>query len=756
MIICRSCLTRCSWLRSSVSVAAFAVLLIALATKVPQVVTADDAADARTSDPRLQAPGDLDGYFPFTPAASPQEWETRKTALRRQMLLACGLWPMPSRPAITATVHGKVERDDYSVERVFFESSPGLYVTGSLYRPHANTAVAAIKDGKRPAILCPHGHWNNGRFHDHGEAGIMRELENGAEKFYSGRHPLQARCVQLARMGCIVFHYDMLGYADSVPVTYQMAHRFAKQRPHLNRPGRWGLFSPQAESRLVNIMGLQTWNSLRAVDWISQLTDVDTNRLGVTGASGGGTQSFMLAALDERIDAAFPAVMVSTAMQGGCTCENACYLRTGTGNVEMAALVAPRPLGLSAADDWTKELETKGLPELKQHYKMLGVANRIEGRYFPFKHNFNAVSRAMMFRFFNRHFDLQVTNVGERDYEPLTQAEMTVWNDEHAKPSSTEDDEVRAIAAFYKQARQPLAKLEGFSSRQEFDAWRNTVQTALGTMLCRSLPVAEELEFETLDETDRESFIEYRGLLHHTKDGDRLPTVFLLPAKWNRDVVVLVSEAGKSTYFLDDGSPTAELAGYLKAGYAVATFDMLHQGELTADGKTLTAWPKVKNPREFAGFTLGYNCPVFADRVHDVLKMVTFCKHHKSNPDHVHLVSVDGAGLVATVAGTLAGKNTDTLAVDTLGERFDDLDNIRDINLWPGAVKYGDVPAFLALNAPRPLWLAGEDGEVSKLAQRAFTTLNAAAKIITPNADSVKNATQRHAAVRSWLQSQAH
>ena len=127
----------------------------------------------------------------------------------------------------------------------------------------------------------------------------------------------------------------------------------------------------------------------------------------MTGASGGGTQTFILCGDRPRPAVAFPAVMVSTAMQGGCTCENAALLRVGTGNIEFAALIAPRPLGMTGADDWTKELATKGLPELKQHYTMLGVPELVMAKVHPqFGHNYNYVSREVMYHWFNKHLKL--------------------------------------------------------------------------------------------------------------------------------------------------------------------------------------------------------------------------------------------------------------------------------------------------------------------------------------------------------------
>ena len=376
----------------------------------------------RPRDVRLGPLRTLDSEFPFQEVSSPEEWAARAEELRRRVRVATGLWPPPTRTPLRAIVHGPVDRPEYTVEKVFLESLPGHFVTGNLYRPRG-------VEGKRPAVLSPHGHATDGRFQDHGPERVREEIASGAELFeVGGRHPLQARAVQLARMGCVVFQYDMVGYADSV----QLAHHGLGVREEMNTRTRWGFSSPQAELRLQSLMGLQTWNSTRALDFLLSLPDVDPGRVAVEGHSGGGTQTFILAAVDERPSVVFPAVMVSIAMQGGGQCENACYLRVGAGNVDLAALAAPRPLGMTGADDWTLEIEEKGLPELRGLYRMLGAPGNVAARSFPrFGHNYNAVSRAVMYTWLNRHLGLGFAEpIREEDYRPLSREEASVWNTE--------------------------------------------------------------------------------------------------------------------------------------------------------------------------------------------------------------------------------------------------------------------------------------------------------------------------------------
>ena len=253
------------------------------------------------NDIRLGPLKDLDGYFPFTPPQSKAQWGTRAERVRRQILVSQGLWPMPSKTPLNAVIHGKIDRGDYTVEKVFFESAPGFFVTGNLYRPKNVT-------GKAPAVLFAHGHWTDARLSESPDAELRREIADGEERFeQGGRSRFQSMCVQLARMGCVVWQWDMLSDSDSIQFSRQVVHGFAKQRPEMNTSENWGLYSPQAEAHLQSVMGLQTWNSIRSLDFLLTLPEVDPSRIAITGASGGGTQTMLLAAVDPRDQAvAFP------------------------------------------------------------------------------------------------------------------------------------------------------------------------------------------------------------------------------------------------------------------------------------------------------------------------------------------------------------------------------------------------------------------------------------------------------------------
>jgi len=674
-----------------------AILLAASLSAAPRALPPGQLPN----DVRLGPLKDLDGYFPFTPAKSPEDWSRRAGRVRRQILVSQGLWPMPTKTPLNPVIHGKIDRGDYTVEKVHFESIPGFYVTGNLYRPKNSR-------GRVPGVLCPHGHWNEGRFLDSGVDGVKKQIADGAERFEEGgRSVLQSRCVQLARMGCAVFHYDMIGYADSLQIPMEIAHGFKKQRPEMNATENWGLFSPQAESHLQSVMGLQTWNSIRALDFLAGLPDVDPDRIACTGASGGGTQTFILSAIDPRVKVAFPAVMVGTAMQGGCTCENACDLRIGTGNVEFAALFAPEPLGMTAADDWTKEMPTRGFPQLHEHYAMMGGPDNVSlTPLLQFPHNYNFPSRAAMYHWLNRHLKLGLSEpITETDYRRLTREEMSVWDAQHPKPAGGPEFERKLLNWLTADTAKQLT--EAKKSPAQF---QQLIAGAIAVLIGRNLSEVGDVIWDQKVKNDRGAWIEMAGVLRNTTHGEELPTVFLYPKEWKGRTVIWLDGAGKSGLFTDADSsePKPEVRKLIDAGATVVGVDLLYQGEFLKEGKPLTQTRRVENPREAASYTLGYNHSLFAQRVHDILTVVRFVSAHEKKSERIDLVGLDTAGPWVAAALTQAGDAVHGAAFDTGGFRFGNVGDVRDLNLLPGGAKYGDLPGMIALRGKAKVLAMGE------------------------------------------------
>ena len=634
-------------------------------------------------------------YFPFNSDGPPilEGWVQRKEAVRDRILLACGLLPLPTKTPLNAVIHGRIERDDYTVDRVFFESFPGHYVCGNLYLPKTPP-----KDGKMPGIICPHGHWPNGRFMDLGAGtpAAKEQLAIGAERWESGaRSPLQARCVQLARMGCAVFFYDMLGYADSIQI---VEHR-SSRRPDLcgTEPGTFGLCSPMADLRLESNFGLQTWNGLRALDFILSVPGVDPARISCTGASGGGTQTLILAAIDDRLATAFPCVMTSTSMQGGCLCENACYLRINQGNIDLAANFAPKPMGMTAANDWTKELATKGFPDLKMVWTKLGQPNNIMATFnIHWQHNYNHVSRTTMYGFMNKHFKLGFSDpVLEREFVVSTPQELTVWTAEHPKPTGDKIGGAHEKAVLKHWSEDSDALLKGN---------KEILAKAWSIIIGRAMPAAADVTFEPGKKEDKGGYSHAVDTAHYTKENEQVPVTFFSPTTdWNGTIVLWLTAQNVK-------EPDAPMKKLLDKGIAIAI------PELYLPGATLAPWNPVKSKDQTKHdewqwspcFTYGYNPPLVVRRVHDGMTTVATLKNQAHKPKRIILAAGDGMGAVGALAAAALKDGIDGAVIDTEGFRFAALSDPMHPQFVPGAVKYGDMPGLLSLCDPAKLTVLGE------------------------------------------------
>ena len=352
------------------------------------------AQDLPKMDLRWSEIRHLDLTYDFAGYRSREEWMDRAARLKKQILVSAGLWPLPAKAPIKATIFGKVDRGDHTVEKVYFESYPGFYITGNLYRPK-NVA------GKIPAVLCPHGHWTYGR------------LEN--QQLNSG----PARAASFARQGYVAFAHDMVGYNDSAAIS----HRFAAGHKE-NVVDREALWS-------VNLLGLQLWNSIRSIDFLLTLPEVDPERIACTGESGGGTQTFLLAAVDDRVKLSAPVNMVSFLMQGGSVCENSPNLRIDTNNVEIAGLMAPRPMMMvSATGDWTKNTMISEFPAVRGIYKLFNAEDRLKAIQIDAAHNYNQPSREAVYGWFAHWFlgRAETTPIRERGGVVATLNELLVFS----------------------------------------------------------------------------------------------------------------------------------------------------------------------------------------------------------------------------------------------------------------------------------------------------------------------------------------
>jgi len=326
-----------------------------------------------------------DTHFTMPAYRTLAEWEAHKQKLRAQILFAAGLIPSPNKNPLNPVIFGRIEHSDYSIEKVYLETLPGYYLCGNLYRPRGRA-------GKLPGVLAPHGHWDYGRLEHQPLISV----------------PL--RCINLAKQGYVAFSYDMVGYNDTI----QTPHDFGSPREQL-----WG-FGP---------LGLQLWNSIRALDFLESLPDVDPERLAVTGESGGGTQTFLLAAIDDRVKYDAPVNMISAIMQGGGQCENAPGLRVDTFNVEIGAMMAPRPmLMVAATGDWTKNTPREEYPAVRSIYELYGKADNLEMVQIDAPHNYNQASREAMYSFFGKRILGGTNEVQEaRGVHVEKLQDMLVW-----------------------------------------------------------------------------------------------------------------------------------------------------------------------------------------------------------------------------------------------------------------------------------------------------------------------------------------
>jgi dienelactone hydrolase len=536
------------------------------------VIAACFAAQAQipAQDARNINPPNTDTHFAPKAYASLAEWQARKEFLRKQVLSAAGLMPLFPKSDLHPQIFGRIEHPDYSVEKVLLETLPGYYLGGNLYRPRRPAPPNGF-----PGVVSPHGHWAYGR------------LENTAIA------SVPARAITLARQGYVVFTYDMVGYNDTIQTPHDFGDKPVEQL--------WA-FGP---------LGLQLWNSIRSVDFLQSLPGVDPNRIGVTGASGGATQTLLLSAVDDRIQFSAPANMVSFIMQGGSLCENAPNLRLDTTNVEFAAMMAPRPMFMAAATgDWTRNMLTEEYPAVRAIYDLYGKGDDVEATLLDAPHNYNQANREAMYAFFGKHI------LGEKDAARLKERSFTV-------------EKLQDLLILHNRTLPANA----LTFQGLFDLWMRLAKEQSGDPRERlSYALAADWPARVLDQIGGD-----RILLGRPGKGDRIPGIWLKGT--NPPALVVHPEGAEAA------RRTPEVARLLASGRAVLAIDAFQTGGAVA--------PRDRSVSMF----LTFNKSDDANRVQDILTALAWL-----NTPGARLIGLGKAAVWCTFAAAVARQPVDLQA----------------------------------------------------------------------------------------------
>jgi hypothetical protein len=307
-----------------------------------------------------------------------EQWEARRDSLRREVrqrleldafLDSCVTVPDGSPSGKRPVILSKIRKHDgYTTQNICIELTPGQHLFGTIY--------ASTKKGKHALIVCPDGHWP-----------------------YRYRKDEQQRLGTLARMGAVCVDFDLYGWGESEKEVGEAAHHTSRAHVY------------QAACGYI------------LLDWmLKNRKDIDPERVGVMGGSGGGTHTVLLSLLDERVTASAPVVHLASHFDGGCPCESGKPVQLAAGGTcepELAAIMAPKPmLIVSDGGDWTSSVPTLEFPYLQRIYSFYGAQDKVRNVHLPNeRHDFRENKRKAVYDFFIDVFGLDRSMLDESKIE---------------------------------------------------------------------------------------------------------------------------------------------------------------------------------------------------------------------------------------------------------------------------------------------------------------------------------------------------
>jgi dienelactone hydrolase len=657
-----------------------AVTIVLVAIVVPRICT---AAESATNDLRpvhqvldkkpenlmlnyfVDVANDLAGkqHVPGSRA----QWDRRRGELQNQLRETLGNFPWQDRPPLKARITGRLDHGDHVVEKVLYESLPGLYVTALAYVPKN-------VPGRLPAVICVNGHWPEAK---------ATEL-------------IQRRCIALARMGVIAFCQDVIGTGE-------------RQAFQGSPPQYYHGFYRGAAPRIVDrtLQGYVMYECIRAMDYVSLREDVDPTRVMCTGTSGGGMQSMYFAALDERLAGAVPVCYISSyeVHMGAtaCVCEVPANILRFSNQWEILALHAPRPLLCIAASRDIPVFQPapmlSTLEKTREVYKFYDHADLVTSAVVESGHDYNKEMRELLYRHVAKHLlgkpDENIREPDDLPVEPEPAIRVGL-------PANTETMQ----SLTFRRAGELIGQIAQPRDSDQWQKFKQDQQNRLRQEILGGIPDTQECK-RTLQRSVKHNAYTIEQWTFETEPGILVPAVLCLPGNVTvderRPAVLVVDEDGKQAAF-----ERGLIDALVDEGFVVLAIDYRGAGETAGTVPAIEYGPGTPD-YNLANYSLFIGRPLAGARVADIRCATDFLTSRKEvDVGRIAIVGRGCGALSAILAASFDDRFCSVVADELLTSWAfnDEFVSIGLAYMIPRILTVGDMPHLLAHLAPRPVLIS--------------------------------------------------